>query len=143
MTKIGLVLSGGGARGVAHLGVLKTLEENDISIDVISGTSSGSIVGALYCHGYSPDEIFRIAQDANVFRHLRPALNFTGLIRIDGFSEILLKYLPHNSFDELRIPLSVATTNINDGVTTFFDSGELIKPILASSCIPVIFNPLE
>lgn len=60
MTKIGLVLSGGGARGIAHLGVLKALEENEIAIDFLSGTSAGSIVGALYSHGYSPDEILKI-----------------------------------------------------------------------------------
>ena len=60
MTKVGLVLSGGGARGIAHLGVIKALGENNIPIDFLSGTSAGSLVGALYAQGYSPDEILKI-----------------------------------------------------------------------------------
>ncbi len=143
MTKIGLVLSGGGARGVAHLGVLKALEENEIPIDFLSGTSAGSIVGALYGYGYSPVEILKITQDANVLRHLRPALNFTGLIKMDRIAQVLLDYLPGDSFDDLKIPLTIAATNIVEGRTQYFSSGKLVRPVLASSCIPVIFNPIE
>ena len=62
---------------------------------------------------------------------------------MDGFAEVLLKYLPGNSFLDLKIPLTIAATNINEGKAEYFSSGELIKPILASSCIPVIFNPIK
>ena len=138
--KVGLVLSGGGARGIAHLGVIQALIENNIKIDIISGTSAGSIIGALYSYGYSPNEILEITEDTNVVRLLRPALSFTGLIKMDGLGQLLLKYMPEGSFEALKIPLIISATNINVGKPKYFDSGDLIAPIMASSCIPIIFN---
>jgi NTE family protein len=74
----GLVLSGGGARGIAHIGVLKALEEMDIRFDRISGTSAGSIVGALYASGHTPDEIFELVKNLSIFRSVR--LHLRGLV---------------------------------------------------------------
>jgi NTE family protein len=72
--KLGLVLSGGGARGVAHIGVLKALEEMGVKFSTVSGTSAGSIVGSLYAYGYSPDEIFALIKSLSIFKSVRPAL---------------------------------------------------------------------
>ena len=80
---IGVALSGGGARGIAHLGVLKALNEAGIFPDLVSGTSSGSIVGALYCAGHTPDESLRIIQDTKALAVFRPSFSWKGLLRID------------------------------------------------------------
>lgn len=141
--KLGLVLSGGGARGIAHIGVIKAFEEKGISFDFVSGTSAGAIIGSLYAYGYSPDEMLEIIEEAKVLKHLRLALNFKAFIKMDGVGEVLLNYMPENSFSSLKRHLTVAATNINIGKVHYFDTGELIKPILASSCIPVIFNHIK
>ncbi len=139
----GLVLSGGGARGIAHLGVLKALEERDIKISVISGTSAGAIIGALYSHGYSPDFIFKEIVSTSFFKILKPSLSLQGMLNMDKIGKFLLKYFPENSFSALNIPLIISATNLQKGVTDYFDSGELITPLLCSSCIPVVFNPVK
>lgn len=138
---IGIALSGGGARGIAHLGVLKALNESDIYPDIISGTSAGSILGALYCSGYTPEECLKIVKDTNALSVFSPSFSLKGLLKIDKLARVLKDYLPL-SFEDLKIPLVVAATEINKGVITYFNSGTLIPTILASSCIPVIFKPV-
>ncbi|MEJ0054380.1 MAG: patatin-like phospholipase family protein [Bacteroidota bacterium] len=81
MKKIGLALSGGGARGVAHIGVLQALEEVGLKFCEIAGTSAGSIVGALYAHGYTPKEIFEIVQHVSLYKSVRPAWGAGGWLR--------------------------------------------------------------
>ncbi|GAA4399242.1 patatin-like phospholipase family protein [Nibrella viscosa] len=139
--KVGLVLSGGGARGIAHLGVIKALQEQGIQIDRISGTSAGAIAGALFANGYSPDEILKIVETSSFFRHLRPAWSRMGLLRMDTAIELYKKYLPHDSFEGLKIPLHVAAVDLNEGDLEIFDQGELIRPVLASCCLPGFFEP--
>jgi NTE family protein len=141
--KIGLVLSGGGARGFAHLGALKALEEFGLTFSVISGTSAGSIVGAFYASGYKPEEIYTIISGAGLLKSVRPAWSWTGLLSLDGFREILLKHLPKDSFESLHIPLTIAATELNQGKVFYFSEGELITPIIASSSIPALFNPVS
>src|SRR4051812_29128314 len=131
--KIGLALSGGGARGVAHLGVLKALLEHGIEPAMISGVSAGAIAGSLYAAGYQPDEILEIIISTKMFRFLRPAMSRVGILKMDRTDAIYLKYLTGNSFEALKIPLIVSATNLNRGETVYFDRGELIKPIQASS----------
>jgi len=141
--KIGLALSGGGARGIVHLGVIKALEEAGIKPSIISGTSAGAIGGALYCSGHSPDEALAIIKKTKLFWSVRPALAWTGILKMDAIGEILLKHLPQNSFESLEIPLVVAATDFEKGKTVYFKKGELIGPVLASSCVPVVFNPYK
>lgn len=141
--KIGMALSGGGVRGVAHAGMLKALEEMDIRISCLSGTSAGSIVGALYAYGYSPDEIFSIVKKVSVFRSVRPAWAWSGLLTMEGLRDLLMECMPENSFSKLKIPLIIAATDIRKGTAHYFQEGELIPAILASCTIPVVFNPLS
>ena len=141
--KIGITLSGGGARGIAHIGVLKALEEMGVEISVISGTSAGSIVGALYSHGYKPEEILSIIQKVSVFKSVRPAWTWIGLLSLEGLKEVLLKHIPENKFDALKIPLTVAATDIKKGEIVYFSEGELIPCIVASSCVPAVFVPVS
>lgn len=139
---IGLALSGGGARGFAHLGVLKALEEFGVIINKVSGTSAGSIVGAFYAAGYKPEEIYTIISNTGIFKSVRPAWSWTGFLSLDGFRDVLKKYLPENSFEALRLPLTIAATEIRLGKVVYFSEGELITPIIASSSIPALFNPV-
>lgn len=141
--KIGLALSGGGARGMAHLGVIKALNEAGVEITRVSGTSAGSIAGSLYCYGYSPDEIINIISQTGFLKAVRPAWAWTGLLSMDGFKEVLHKYMPENSFEKLKTPLTIAATEIRLGKVMYFDSGELVPAVIASSSIPALFNPVN
>lgn len=141
MKSIGLVLSGGGARGVAHIGVIQALEELGLKFSCISGTSAGSIVGALYAHGHSTREIFSIIQQVSIFKSLRPAWTWSGLLKMDGMNEFLSKYLRENEFSKLKIPLTIAATEIRKGEIKYFSEGQLIPAILASCSIPAVFDP--
>jgi NTE family protein len=139
--KTGLVLSGGGIRGVGHLGVIKALEEAGVKIDYIAGTSAGALVGAMYSFGYKPDEILQVVLSTSFFKSMRIAWTMKGLLSIEGLHDLLLKYIPSNSFDSLKIPLVVAATDIKRGRVEYFSQGELIPALLSSSCVPVVFNP--
>lgn len=140
--KVGLVLSGGGARGIAHLGAIAALEEAGIQFDMISGTSSGALVGALYSYGYSPEEILNRIRKTNFYGLLRPALNWQGLINIERASDEIKKHMPEDSFEALKIPFYITVTNVNKGKAKVFSKGPLIRPLMASCSIPVLFNPV-
>ena len=140
--KIGVALSGGGVRGISHLGVLKALDEIGITPTKISGTSAGAIAGAMYCQGYSPEEILKIIVETNYFKFMRPAISLTGILKMDAMESLFKIYLKHNDFGKLKTPLTVAATDIKKGKVRYFSEGELIKPIMASSCIPGMFDPI-
>ena len=141
--KVGIVLSGGGARGFSHLGVLKALDEFGVKFDYISGASVGALIGAFYSQGYSPDEILKDILTSQFYRSVRPAWRWTGLLSLDSLGTVLLKYIPHNDFGLLKIPLVVAATDISHGKTEYFSSGELIPRLLASCCVPAVFSPVQ
>ena len=137
----GLSFSGGGARGIAHLGVAKALRENGHKIDVISGTSAGAIVGAFMAAGNTEQKALEVIDRTSLLSIFRLAFNWQGLLNMNNLEAILRKHLP-STFEELEIPLVVAATDIEAGKIRYFDSGDLIKPILASSCVPIIFSPV-
>ena len=141
--KIGLTLSGGGARGISHIGVLKALEEFGVQIDCISGTSTGALVGSLYAYGYSAEKILDTVISTKIFSSLRPAWTWTGLVNIMNLEALLLKLMPENSFESLKIPMTIATTDLKEGIAEYFTSGKLVPAILASCCVPVIFAPVQ
>lgn len=143
MKNIGIALSGGGARGIGHLGMLKALDEVGIKPEILSGTSAGSIVGSLYSYGYSPDEILGFVKATSVFSSLRPSLSFKGLMNIDSLGEIIRKYIPEDDFSSLKIPLTITATDVVKGNTAYITSGSVSEAIMASSCIPVFFNPVK
>jgi NTE family protein len=143
MERIGLALSGGGARGLSHIGVLKALEERGICPAVISGTSAGAFVGALFAYGYKSDEILRIVHQTKFSRFLRLGFGMDGLLKIDKAEEVLRKYIPENTFECMRTPLMVVTTDIHAGEEVTFSTGELARPVLASCCLPGLFKPVQ
>jgi NTE family protein len=140
--KIGLVLSGGGARGFAHLGMMQALNEAGIFPDVIAGTSAGAIVGALYADGYSPKEIMKLLNFTSRLHYISPAVSKGGLLQISGVIRILKENLRAKTFEELKIPLYVTATDLNNGKAVYFSSGDLLYPVIASASIPVLFKPL-
>ncbi|HEY9486983.1 MAG TPA: patatin-like phospholipase family protein [Chryseosolibacter sp.] len=141
--KVGLVLSGGGARGICHLGVIKALEEFGVKFDYMAGTSAGSVVACLYSYGYPPDEILRIIQATSFFKSLKLAWTWTGLLSFDGLRELLLKYIPENSFECLKIPVTLAITELKKGKIEYVSQGELMTPIQASCSVPAVFKPVQ
>jgi NTE family protein len=140
--KTGLVLSGGGARGFAHLGVIKALNEAGIYPEVISGTSAGAIVGVLYADGYSPDDIMKMLNASTPFHYMRFTMPRMGLLQISGIVRILKENLRAKTFEELKLPMFVSATNLNTGQIEYFSSGELLQPVIASASIPVLFKPV-
>ncbi len=143
MKKIGISLSGGGTRGIAHIGILKALDEAGIRISMVTGTSAGAIIGAFYCSGYAPDSILQILQETRIARYVRPAMSKAGLLKLEKLSPLFNRYIKNDTFDALHIPLIVAATNVRLGKSAFFSSGELIKSVLASCAVPVIFRPIR
>jgi len=138
--EVGLVLSGGAARGFAHLGVLKALEEKGLKPGIISGVSAGAIAGAFYADGYSPEEIVEIYQGRNLFDFMQITIPRTGLFKLTGMRNVLRKYLRARRFEELKIPLVVTATSLHEGKPVFFREGDLADAILASSAVPVLFE---
>lgn len=141
--RIGFVLSGGGARGFAHLGFLEALNEAGIYPDVISGTSAGALAGAMYADGYSPREILSIMNTGSRLDYMRPAIPREGLLQINGIMKLMRANLRAKTFSELRIPLIVAATDLLNGKVVYFTEGDLLDIIMASSSIPVLFQPVR
>jgi len=139
--KIGLVLSGGGARGVAHIGLLKGLEELGIRPDVISGASSGALVGALYAAGNSPEQILELVKAHSSSNMIM--MVFDGLFSALGLKRILESATPENNFESLSIPLFITATDINAGLAIAFSEGPLHELLIASSAIPGLFTPVK
>ena len=143
MKKVGISLSGGGSRGIVHIGILKALEEAGIQISMVTGTSAGAIVGLLYCSGYSPDSIMEIVGETKLIKYVRPAVSLSGLLKLEVVENIFRKYIKSDSFSALKIPLIVAATNVKKGSNVFLHDGPLIRSVLASCAVPVIFEPIE
>ncbi|MGJ8548967.1 patatin-like phospholipase family protein [Winogradskyella wichelsiae] len=140
---IGLVLSGGGARGAAHIGTIKALEEAAIFPTHIAGTSSGAIVGALYAAGFSWSDILNFFKTIPLFNAKRFARKKPGFLNSDNFYDDLKTYFPEDNFEALKKPLFIPAANIVDGTSKMFSKGQLIKPIIASASFPGVFTPTE
>ena len=141
MSNINLVLSGGGARGIAHLGVVKALQERKIRIERISGASAGSIMGAFIAAGYPPEDTLKIICEQRLFSLIRPTFN-RGIFTMNGLEKGLHKYFQNMTFESLDIPLIIWTTCVQTGLSETFQKGDIIKPIIASSSIPGLFEPM-
>lgn len=140
---VGIALAGGGARGIAHIGVIRALLEHGIVPEVISGTSAGAIVGSLYASGNSPDEMMRFVKEASVFRLIKIGLPVNGLTKLTYLKEHLAKFIAVDQFEALQYPLHVAVSNLNTGNLEIINSGPLFDIVMASSSIPMVFKPVE
>jgi len=141
--KTGLVLSGGGTRGFAHLGVVAALLEKGIRPDVISGVSAGSIAGAFIASGKSPEEILKIFTKGWFFQYTKIHIPVDGLLKLDGLKEIIQKEIPFKNIEDLPTPFYVCISNLNKGTVEYRNSGPLGETVLASSSIPILFAPVK
>jgi len=138
-----LTLSGGAARGLAHIGVIKALREAGYRIKAVSGSSAGALVGAFFAAGYSPDEMLEIAQSVSPLEVFKPSIPpKVSLLSPEPLLRFFKKYLPER-FGDLKVPLWVSTTELKKGKNLLLHSGELYKPLLASVSIPPFFPPVE
>jgi len=142
LPSVGIVLSGGGVRGVAHLGLLQVLEEMNIEPVVYSGTSAGALVGAFRAAGHPISTILEFFRTTSIFKMGNFAPRKPGFIDSDKFYPILKEYLPED-FSELKTKLYVTATDMVRGRQRTFSHGQLIKPVLASAAFPVVFTPVE
>lgn len=141
--ELGMVLSGGGSRGVAHIGVLKALTEAGIEPQILSATSAGAIVAALYASGYEADEMLDFFVTKNPFKVSKLALAKPGIFDTDKVVADFLKYLPENSFEALKGKVLLTATDLLEGRPRVFSSGPLVPAILASASTPLVFTPTE
>lgn len=137
----GLSLSGGGARGFAHIGVLKALNEAGIYPEIISGTSAGAIIGALYAHGYNPDEIFKIFSDKKKFNYIELSIPKVGFLKMNKLFANLNNYLTIKNIEDLKYKLTITATDLTNGKYCEFNNGNILKCLQASSSIPILFQP--
>jgi NTE family protein len=140
---IGVALGGGFARGIAHIGVLKVLEEEGIPVRMIAGTSVGAIMGAAYCSGLTIAELEELAHKVRFTTFARWTLSRYGFASNDRMVAFLKQTLKVHTFEELRIPLGVTATDFNTGRGTVFTSGPIIEPVRASCAYPGMFLPVE
>jgi len=139
--KIGIVLSGGGARGLAHLGVLDALHKHGIEPNVVAGTSIGAIVGSLYAAGIEPKFILEEIKKEKLTKFLSWSLPDDGFLGLDYMEELLSKHIGENSFSILKKPLFISVSNLNTGKNEIISTGNLFEYVIASACIPIVFKP--
>jgi len=140
---IGLVLSGGGVRGVGHIGVIKALEEHNIIPTHIAGTSAGAVVGALYAYGYNWEDMISFFKKIQFFDLKKYAVNKPGFIDAEKFYDLFKEYLIVDNFNSLKKKLHITATDILKGKLEIFSKGELIKPLIASAAFPGVFAPVK
>ena len=140
---IGIAFSGGGMRGIAHIGILQALQEHGIHPDMVSGTSAGSIIGAMYAAGKTPEEMLDFVKTTSLFKVFKPGFPLNGLSSLTYLVERLQKYIEIDSFEALEKTFYVYTTNLNSGEETRYQSGLLFDKIMASCAIPMVFKPVE
>lgn len=142
--KVGLALSGGAARGFAHLGVLKVFAEHGIPIDMIAGTSAGSIVGAAVASGLTVDQIVEIGRQMSWFKVSGFPYSTKGLLSNAPLGELLAEHLPYKRIEELPIPFAAVACALETGERVVFKgSGDLITAVRASCAVPGFFVPVE
>jgi NTE family protein len=139
--RLGLVLSGGGSRGLAHVGVLRALAEAGIVPDCVSGTSAGAVVGALYAAGYDADAMIEFFDVASPFRFSKVALGKPGFFDTSKVVADFRKYFPDDRFEALGKRLFVTATDLLRARREVFSAGPLVLPLIASSSVPLVFTP--
>lgn len=141
--KIGLVLSGGALKGIAHIGVIKAMQELGIEADVVAGTSAGAIVGSMYAVGLSIDQMKAVFQDVSMFDLSTYTWKKPGIINPLKFFDDVEGVLGSSTFEELKKPLYVVATDILRAESVVFSEGPLKEPIMGSAAFPGVFAPVE
>ncbi|MDR0769207.1 MAG: patatin-like phospholipase family protein [Dysgonamonadaceae bacterium] len=140
--RLGLALSGGGARGFAHPGAIKAIGDAGLKPEIISGTSAGALAAVLYADGYAPEEILSLfaGKDFREFADIQ--IPVAAIFGTTGFRRFLKKHLRTRNFEDLSIPVKVVATNLDEGKSVVFDTGAILDAVIASCSIPIVFNPV-
>src|SRR6266446_7210277 len=141
--KIGLALAGGFARGIAHIGVLRAFRDAGIPIDCVAGTSVGALIGAGFCSGLSLEKMQEIGQSTTFADFGRWTPSWLGLATNQRMEKYLARFTPLKMFEELTIPLAIAATDINAGVSVYYTRGPIGPPLRASCAYPGLFMPIQ
>ncbi len=141
--KTGLVLSGGGTRGYAHLGVIKALAEKNIYPDIISGASAGALAGSLIADGKSPEEIFKKLTSKKVLSYTNFNFFRKGILSYKNLKKFLKEFYSVENIEDLKIPFYACVSNINEGKAEYVNSGNLIDFVTASASVPFMLKPVE
>lgn len=143
MKKIGLALGGGAVLGAAHVGVLRALDEQNIKINYITGTSIGALVAALFAFGKTWKEIELIALELKWLDITSITLSKYALLTNEKLGELLIKHIGNRNIEDSEIPLAFITTDISNGEKIVLNKGPVTTAVMASTCIPGIFKPIE
>lgn len=143
MEGLGIVLSGGGVKGVGHIGFLQALKEHNITPKYISGTSAGALVGALYCAGYSTSEMLRFFKKTPLVSWYYYSTSKPGLLDTEKYRKHFEKYFPQTTFESLQTKLFILTTDIEQGCSVIHHRGDLVEPLMASCSVPLVFSPVD
>ncbi len=136
-----VALGGGGARGFAHIGVLRVLEREGFRVRAIAGTSMGGVIAAVYAAGYSPDEIEERSSRASLPELIRARPLGPGLIGVRKIEAFLRQHLAEREFDDMRIPLALTAVNLADGTEVVLTRGRVLSAVMATTALPGIFPP--
>jgi len=145
--RVGLALSGGGVRGLAHIGVLKALEQEGVAVDCLAGTSMGGVIAAAYAAGLCPDfmeqEALHMASPRRLLALADPMLPRRGLFDGRKVHEYLAGHLGERTFDDLRLPLALVAVDLNSGREVILREGRLIDAVRATIALPGLFTPVD
>jgi NTE family protein len=145
--KIALVLGGGAARGFAHVGVIRALEQEKIPIDMVIGTSVGSLIGAIYAYDANSFELewtaFSLEKDQVFDYGIFTVFTSMGLAKGDKLEDFVKSKIPVANIEDLKLPFAAIATDLNRGTRVVVDHGSVAKAVHASSAIPGVFNPVE
>lgn len=141
--KLGIALGSGGARGVAHIGVLKALDEAGIKPDFITGCSMGSVVGAAYAAGLEPETICDIILKLKPAELMEPTIKKGGLFSSSRIAKVIERHIGNPDFKDLKIPFRCVAVDLYSQTEKCFSEGKVIDAVVASSCMPTIFTPTE
>jgi NTE family protein len=141
--RIGLALGGGAARGFAHIGVIQVLEEAGLRPDLIVGTSAGSLVAALYASGKTGAELATLADAMDETAFTDWSYPGRGLIRGEGLARFVREYTGGRTIEQLRLPLGIVATDLENGQPILFQRGDVGTAVRASSAVPAVFQPVR
>jgi NTE family protein len=141
--RVGLALAGGFARGIAHIGVIRALKNAAVPIDIVAGTSVGALIGACYCADVPLNDMQRIAADTTFADFGRWTPSWLGLATNMRMERYLERFTPAKTFEELKTPLAIAASDINDGITVYYTRGLLGPPMRGSCAYPGLFVPIQ
>ncbi len=141
--RIGLALGGGAARGFAHIGVIQVLEENGIKVDLVAGTSAGSLVAALYASGKGGKEMQALAEGMDEGGITDWSFPLRGLIRGEALARFIRDKTGGRGIEQMALPLGIVATDLSDGSAILFRSGDTGTAVRASSAVPAVFQPVR